>query len=218
MKGLLLKDFLILKAQGKIYGAMLLIYAALSLAGNYSLFSAMLAVLMMILPLSSFTMDEQARWDKFAAALPDGRRRMVRCKYQFLLLLTGAVLVIGVVFSVVLVRFSRGGEMGLPELLLVGVTCCGVGLLINFLIFPFLFKYGSTKSRIILMCVLGVVFGSIAAGALLLKNGKASFSLSALLPAAPSPAAVAGAAVLVLLAAGIVSYRCSMRIFEKKEF
>lgn len=216
MKGLLLKDFLILKAQGKIYGAMLLVYAALSLAGNYSLFSAMLAVLMMILPLSSFTMDEQARWDKFAAALPDGRRRIVQCKYQFLLLLTGVVLVIGAVFSVVLVRLGRGGEMSLPELLLVAVTSCGVGLLINLLIFPFLFKYGSTKSRIILVTAFGVLFAVIALGAVLLKPS--GIELSLLTKDLPSPVVLGVIAAAVLVVGGVVSYGCSMRIYANKEF
>lgn len=215
MKGLLLKDFLILKAQGKIYAAMLLLYGALSLAGNSSLFSAMLAVIMMILPLSSFTMDEQARWDKFAAVLPDGRRKIVRCKYQLLLLLTVIVLAVGLAFSVVLVHFGRTVEMDLPELLLFGVTSCAAGLLINLLIFPFLFKYGSTKSRIILVTAFGLMFAAITLVSFLIKPTGLKLPTLNHIPSLEVLGAIAAAVLLII---GIVSYRCSMRIYANKEF
>ena len=72
MTGLMRKDLLVLRKQLRTYLIFLVIYGALSVAGLFPLaaVAAMIQILMVMLPISAFSFDEIARWDRYAAALP----------------------------------------------------------------------------------------------------------------------------------------------------
>lgn len=212
MNGLLLKDLLILKTNWKTYTFLAVFYAAFAFVGNPSFFSAMLTVILMICPLSSFSTDELARWDKFAAALPGGRRAVVRAKYQFLFLVLGGAFVLSCAVNLLVSLFGRGEDSTFLELMLAALACAAVGLLLNSVLYPFLFKYGSQKSRIMLGIVVAVAFGM---GVFILAvSGRTATDLLTGI----SPLAAAAGAVVLLAAAVVISYRVSRRIYDKKEF
>ena len=75
MTGLMRKDLLVLRKQLRTYLIFLVIYGALSVAGLFPLaaVAAVIQILMVMLPISAFSFDEIARWDRYAAALPGGR-------------------------------------------------------------------------------------------------------------------------------------------------
>ena len=214
MNGLLRKELLLVKLQGKTYVFLLVFYAIFALMGNYAFFSCMTAVIMLILPINSFAADELARWDKFAAALPGGRRAVVRGKYQILLVITGGALALSALVGLAARLLNREGltaaEMALPML-----ACAAVGLLINCLLFPFLFKYGTTKARLYLALALGIIFAVVALGVTFMSADIGA--VQRLLPAVPW-AGVAVGVVLLLCAALGVSYRISRRVYDRKEF
>ena len=56
---------------------------------------AMVEVIVMVLPISSFSYDEAAKWDRYAAVLPVGRTAVVKARYLFLLLVLLAAAAIG---------------------------------------------------------------------------------------------------------------------------
>ena len=221
MKGLLLKEFLILKPYLRIYAVMLSIYMLLDLTGNASIFASMISAILLILPMSTFSADELARWDKFAAALPGGRRKVVTAKYQVLLVVLAGAFVLSCAVNLAAALFRRDRSTALPELLLVSVVCVAVGLLLNCILFPFLFKYGPQKGRIILIVMFAIFFGVLALIYALIKR-------RALILPLPLPFwqglprishAAIGLLVLVLLTAVLaISYHISCRIYDKKEF
>ena len=94
MTGLMMKDALVMRKTLRLYALFLLFYSGLAVLGVFpmSMALAMVEVIVMVLPISSFSYDEAAKWDRYAAVLPVGRTAVVKARYLFLLpvLLAGA--------------------------------------------------------------------------------------------------------------------------------
>lgn len=215
MFGFVLKDFLVGRKNILYYFGFLVIYGILSAMGvfPYSVLAGMVALVGLMLPMSSFAYDDQARWEKFAAVTPAGRRGVVGGKYLFALLCTA---VAAVMVSVILTALSMLGtvevEVWWEPLAVVGACAC-VTLLLDSIFLPFLVKYGSEKARMLSMLVFATVFGSMALLAFLVENGVT-------LPHIPEAVIVLlpwllAAATVALFAA---SYALSLGIYRKKEF
>jgi MFS family permease len=216
MKGLVLKDLYAVIRSWKTLLLMALLYGALSLFAGAGYSAYLLALFLMILPMSTFSADELARWDGFAAALPGGRRAVVRSKYLLLLLVAAAALVLSLILNLLSLLTGReDGSFG--ERMLTVLSFTWIGLLVNAAAYPFLFRYGAQKGRIYLIIAIGFVCGLGAVGMVLLSLDDST--LWTLLGSLHLPlAAVAAAAVLLLAAALGLSYRVSQGVYEKKEF
>lgn len=214
MNGLLRKELLLLRSSGKTYLFLILFYAVFSIFGNSAMFSALATLILLILPLTSFATDELARWDKFAAALPGGRRAVVRSKYQLLFLTVAGALVLSALVGALVYFFGRDQSTTLRELAATSLVCVAMGLVINCLLYPFLFKYGAQKARLCLALAIGIAMAVIAVVMFLLKFHNAPLEMLAELPLA----ALAAAVVILLAAAVAISYRVSCRIYDNKEF
>lgn len=210
MSGLLLKDILVLRKAVKIYLAMLVFYLVLTISGAFdiSMVTGFVALFIMMLPLSSFAYDELARWDKYAAALPAGRRGVVAAKYLLVFLLGAVAEVLIAVMAVILLLLKKTAP---GETMLTGLACVGVGLLINSILLPLLFKFGAEKGRLFTMAVMAVAFLIGFGGAKLL-------GFSGQMPELPCPDLVFIAALLVVVALAVfVSYRISLGIYGNKD-
>lgn len=189
------------------------IYTVLVIMGFFGTFiiSAMTVLIAMMLPMSTFAFDDAARWNKYAAATPAGRRGVVKGKYLFALLTILAGSVLSAVFTLVLGLFlPQSGPLW--EQMLVVPACAGVGVLLNAVILPFLVKFGAEKSRIISLIIFAAIFGGIAVLSQVFKSGGA-------LPVLPAWLLSALPVVLALVAVGgfLISYFISVGIFENKE-
>lgn len=215
MFGFVCKDFLVGRKNILYYFGFLVIYGVLSSMGvfPYSVLAGLVALVGLMLPMSSFAYDDQARWEKFAAATPAGRQGVVGGKYLFALLCTaGASVLVGAILTVMALLGKVEAEVWWEPLAVVGACACFT-LLLDSIFLPFLLKYGSEKARMLSMLVFATVFGSMALLAFLVEHG---FHFPALPPAAVTlaPAIV----VAVTLAALGVSYGISQKIYRKKEF
>lgn len=214
MLGFAVKDFLVMRKNIYYYFGFLVLYGFLSATGTfpYSVLAGMVALVGLMLPMSSFSYDDMAKWEKFAAATPAGRRGVVQGKYLFALLGTAAAAVlVGAILTVMSVLDTVETEVWWEPLAVVGACAC-ITLLLDSVFLPFLLKFGAEKARILSLLVFGVVFGGMALLALVLEKGAA-------LPAIPE-AAVALLPVLlvaVTAAALVVSYKVALRIYGKKE-
>lgn len=214
MSGLVLKDFLVARKNILYYVGFLLLYGFLSATGvfPYSVLAGLVALIGLMLPMSSFAYDDQARWEKFAAATPAGRRGVVRGKYLFALLCTAAAsLLVGVILTALALLGTVEAQVWWEPLAVVAVCAC-VTLLLDSIFLPFLLKFGAEKARTLSLLVFAAVFGGMALMAFLAERGWH-------VPA-PSPLVVALAPFLVLaatVAALGVSYALSLGIYSKKE-
>lgn len=212
MTGMVYKDFCVLRKQAAYYLLFLAVYAVLVATGAFpsSVLAGLVVVTGMMLPMSSFSYDDQARWDKYAASTPAGRGGVVGGKY---LLAAAATLAASIVaFLTYLILFLLGiSGSGMAEAAFVVLSCAAVTLVLNAVILPLLFKFGAEKSRVISMILFVGVFGVCIAAGPLLKN--------AALPAPPAWLLAALPGLLGLAAVGgfAVSYFVSRGIYEKKE-
>ena len=214
MNGLLLKDIYLLKTYGKTYFLLLAFYAVVGFINGATFFSILISVTLLILPLNTFAFDEQARWDKFAAALPGGRRAVVRAKYRFLFLVLAGLFVLSLALNLLMVAAGRAADTGLGALLLTVVSTLLVGALINLILFPLLFKFGTQKSRLILALIMGATFALIGIGIGVLRtDAQWPPRLST-----PTPVLIVAAAAVLTAAVALISYRISCRVYDKKEF
>ena len=210
MSGLVLKDLLVLRKQGRSYLLIIGIYMVLAFAGvfDYSILSTMMVVLTMMLPMATFSYDELARWDKFAAAMPVGRSGIIKAKYLMALAVIGGAGLLCFVVNIIVAMIDHEAQLGALMASLGGSL--GAGLLINAAILPLLFKYGAEKSRSMMMVVMLAVF--ILVFGLITIAGEGGFALTNAMTAV-----IPWLAALLVLGGFVVSYRISQKLYAQKE-
>lgn len=210
MMGLVKKDFYLAAGLARSYLIVAAIFLVLSLAGIYefSFLSSFMSLLCIMLPVNVFSYDEQAKWDKYAAALPGGRRAVVQARYVFTLIVSaGAVVLGGAVGAAACLLDTTAGET-LWEMVLSTAAGGSVGILLNAVMLPLMFKFGVQKGRLYLALVLAILFGAFLGGVAALASAVQEPSVL-ILPLAAIPAAG--------LLALVPSYFLSLRIFRKKD-
>ncbi len=219
MTGLILKDFLVMKKTLRYYLLVMAVYSFLAFTGTftYSIVSGFAVIMGCIAPMSVFAYDEQARWDKFAVSTPVGRKGVVKARYLFSLILLLAGGVLAVVLSTVIVRFGKVQVSVWWEPLAITATVCLVGLLMNCVILPLLFKFGAEKSRAISLLLFGVIFGGMAFLSWLVKDRGVNLSGVGDAIAALPPAVLIAAPVVIVFALFWLSYQVSVGFYQKKE-
>ena len=210
MMGLIKKDVYLSLSMLKSYVVVAAVFALLTMTGIYdiSFFVTYLSVMCIMIPVNLFAYDEQARWDKYAAALPAGRAGMVKARYLFTILICFGTLVFALLLQLIVALFTGVQGQERTDLLLSGLLPTAYGIFMNAVLLPLLFKFGSQKGRIYLILALGVGVGVIFGGLTGLKE--MGIPLSELtLPLFVLPAA----GLLALLP----SYLISKRIFFHKD-
>jgi len=213
MTGLLLKDFLMMRKTLKTYAIFFALYLGMSLAGIFPLnfVTSIITVIIAILPISTFSYDEMAKWDRYAASLPLGRRKVVGARYLFILLLLLLAAAFGLAVAVIS-SITGGGEV--VEGLLTMLVVLTYGLALNDIVIPLTYKLGPERSRAYLYVIVFVpmILFFLAARLELLD-------LSALSGMAEETVILVCCLLPVAGLAGLgLSYLASCRIYERKEF
>ena len=75
MRGMIYKDFLVQRKQLGYYGVFFLVYTLLAVTDVMppAIMYTMTVLIGMMVPMASFSYDDLARWNKYAAATPAGR-------------------------------------------------------------------------------------------------------------------------------------------------
>lgn len=158
MTGLILKDFLILRKTLRSYLLVLVVYAAVAFSGFWSgsFVGAFIMVMVAMLPMNVFAYDKQCNWDVYGLALPVGRTKTVASRYACVLLLCLGSAAFSAVLGVVLNLMGRMEE-GMAEYLVTCAVVLMMGMMINSLMLPLLYKFGSERARIMFYGVLGAI-------------------------------------------------------------
>ncbi|WP_297199391.1 ABC-2 transporter permease [uncultured Flavonifractor sp.] len=214
MKGLIYKDILAMRRLAGTYLLFFLVYGGLAIAGVFdiSVLGGMVVLLGMMIPMSSISMDDTNGWARFAVASPVGRQGIIKGKYLFTLL----TLAISTVLAGLLMAAATLlgiGENSPIDCLLITLCCTGAGLLLDAVLLPLTFQFGTEKARI-----LNVIFFAVLFGSMVLLGGAASHNLSLLQPPAWLLAALPVLFALVSIGGFAISYCISQSIYAKKEF
>lgn len=214
MIGLAYKDFLVQRKTLWYYLLVTGLYAVLAAVQvfNLGVVGGVAVFIGAFIPTSAFTYDEQVKWEAYAAAAPGGRRDLVRGRYLFTAgcVAGGGLLTLACMGVTALLGFR---EEDAVTLIVTAVTCTGVALLVNCVMLPLLFKFGTGKARVVFMIFFGVVFGGLVLVGVLLSSGWEPSE-----PPGWALAALPWAALLLPAAAVVVSYRVSLGICMKKEY
>ena len=217
MTGLILKDILVMRRTIRTYVLFLAFYSLLAVFDIFPLstVTAVTELIIMMLPLSAFSFDEYAKWDRYAAALPLGRRAVVGARYCFALLMAATATLFCLLLAVLL-SIVQGADSLMGSLLSLAF-CLGYGLLVADILLPLCYKVGVERARPYMYVVIFVpailLFGAYQLGLI-------SAETFAALEALPETTLLAGAglmALLPLLGMGL-SYGISCRFLEGKEF
>lgn len=211
MKGLLLKDFCILKKQMKLMVVFVIFYAIWAVAAKMpTMMGTMVILLSIMMPISSMSYDEAGQWYRYAFSLPIPRRTLVLSKYVLGFLVSLGGLVVSAIGNIIILALTNGENALESWLTIIGFLELGVIFLS--IIIPILFKYGVEKGRLLIVVI--AVIPSLL-GALLGSTLKTSGTL---MPSAELLQAILYSSPLFTLAIFLISFRISVGICRKKEY
>lgn len=155
MKGLLLKDWYVIRNQCKyilLISLLWVVVAVLSADGSGLYFAIIGGMLLAILPVTVIGLDERSRWESFALTMPYSRRTMVLSKYLLSLLAMAAscILYTAASFTASLIRHTAFSAQSLAAALIAIIMTAGISTV---LIYPLIFRLGVEKGRIWYMMV-----------------------------------------------------------------
>ena len=217
MRGLIVKDMLIMRKNLRTYAVFMGFYLIMSALDLFSISftTAIIQIIVMMLPMGAFSYDEMAKWDRYAMSLPTGRRAVVGGRYCFALILALGAALYGLLVSVVLSILSSQDAM--MENLLTVLVSLGLGLLYCDILLPLCYKLGPERARPYMYLVVFLPVILLFGGAQLGMFDALDLSFLNRMPEAVLVGAFSHAALIPLLGLGL-SYLISCRIIEGKEY
>ena len=218
MKGLLIKDFKLLKTQQKFFLLVLFIAIAVEMfSGSSSSFLiGYLSFMAILFTLSSISYDEFDNGNAFLFSLPITRKSYVIEKYGLGLILESSFWAFGTL--IVILKEVIANKYISIDTIVAAFSILPVIFVILAVTLPFQLKFGGEKGRIAMISTLVIVF---MVGIIMTKTANAlNINLGSLF----IQIATFNKAVLILsiicftLLALFLSYRISLSIMKKKEF
>lgn len=156
MKGLLLKDWYMMKKHCKLHFFLIALCFFLSLGRNAdSKLVIYPCVLCGMIPNNLLGYDEQSRWTQYSGTLPYTRAQIVSAKYLFGLLIELSVLaILGLVYAL---KLNAAGNFVFEDFLVLIGAALGVAALLNSIDLLFTFKLGAAKGRIFFLVSFGII-------------------------------------------------------------
>ena len=210
MNSLILKDFISLKSYGKTLAIIIGFFTIVTFTNDEpSFLSGMIILLMSMLPITSFSYDQHAKWDLFSQTLPMSRKQLVMSKYVLGIITIGIGVLLATLFNVV-VALVKSIEVDLRYLIEANGFIALAALLFLSILIPLVYKFGVEKSRMLMIVVLAIP------SVLVIGLPKDVVTIPMLDEIRPAILFVSG-----LVCVGFVmflSYVISVRIYMKKDF
>ncbi len=165
MLGLIKKDLLMTKSNFKTILIIFVVYMLVAANGNGN-FSFIPAFISIIVMMSTFSYDEYNKTNAFISTMPNGRQNAIKSKY----ITTLIILAISVIFSVLLSVITQlaNNSLDAEEIASTLIGSAVAVILIQSVLYPFIFKFGVEKSRIGMFVGALIFSGGIS---LLMKSG-----------------------------------------------
>lgn len=210
MNSLILKDLIMLKGYARTLIIMIAFFAVVTFTNDDASFlSGMIILILAMLPVTSFSYDQQAKWDVFSQTLPVSRKQLVYSKYILGLIAIGGGVVLALLLNL-LVLFIKKLPINFVELFSANVAIAFVGILFLSILIPLVYQFGVEKSRLISIAVLAVP------SVLVITLSKAGVPFAWLDSIAPSVLlGISGLSVALIF---LLSAVISVSIYTKKDF
>lgn len=151
MKGLIIKDLIVLLKQLKVFLILIAVFAFLP---NFSMTSFAIFY-SAIIPISLLSFDEQSKWNKYLSTMPISKKDIVISKY-----IVGSTTVVGAfIVSVIgqIIGNFTGTEVIIQEILLSKFVFACFAIIIQSLMLPPIFKFGVEKGRHIFVIAIAII-------------------------------------------------------------
>lgn len=216
MKGLILKDFFVIKEYRKIVGLFAIIsIVMLAGNGNETFVLGYFSMMMISVSVGSVSYDDYNNGYSFLMSLPITRKQYVKSKYSFAIVTCS----LGWLFAVIMtaVSLAARGRLNLQEWITIWCVFWAIEIFVISVTMPLAIKYGSEKGRTMMIVVIVAVFVVILGAKKLVE--KTNINVDAMI----SKVIESGALSLVIflglaVVAILLSYRTSANIMAKKEF
>ena len=207
MKGLLLKEWYMMKVYCRYYLVCGIIFTVLSLISSENMFFIFYpCILCGMIPINLLSYDERSRWLQYSAVLPYTRSQLVSAKYLVGLISQFCVLVVmGIAQGI---KMAVEGEFMTDSFMVMLLLVLIIAAISSAIPLPFCFKPGVEKGRIAYYVMIGFVCtASIAATHFFREQMQQEIRPNVLL--------------IVLAVLGVCAYALSwyfsIRFFEKRE-
>ena len=159
MKGLLLKDWYMMKMYCKSYHFIAVVFVALSLVSNGNMFFVFYPCLLCgMIPVNLLGYDERSRWMQYSGTMPYTKVQIVSGKYLIgLFVQITMLLVMGVAQAV---KMMIAGNFALGEFAVLMLLMLIVSTLTSSIPLPFVFKLGVEKGRTAYYVMIGFICGA----------------------------------------------------------
>lgn len=208
MKSLILKDLLAFQSYVKTLVLFVLFFTIISFSmDDASFLSGMIIIWIAMLPISSFSYDQHAKWDLFAQTLPVTRKQIVQAKYVLGLLFVSFATVLAIILNIVvssIKSLSIEWNVLIESNLMIGI----VAIVFLSILFPLIYKFGVEKSRMLIIVVVAIpsiIFIYFSNNNFHLLNNVTSQTL------------LAGGVVTAIIVM-IISYIISLKLYTAKDF
>ena len=169
MRGLLLKDWYMMKKYCRSYLAIAVVFIAVSFVGNDSMFFVFYPCLLCgMIPVNLLGYDERSRWMQYSGTLPYTRTQIVSGKYLIGLLAQLAMLVATGIAQAV--KMIMAGDFVSNDFAVLMLLMLIVSTLTSSISLPFMFKLGVEKGRTAYYVMIGFVCGASVLASSLLKG------------------------------------------------
>lgn len=168
MKGLLLKDFYMMKKYCRAYLLVAVVLIVTSLFAEENLFMTFYpCVLCGMIPVNLLAYDERSHWMAFSGTLPYTKAQIVSGKYLIGLLTQLALLLaIGLVHGI---HMAMDDSFALQDYAVLMLLMLCVSTIASSVTLPFTFKLGVEKGRIAYYVTMGLVMAAIATVSIIFK-------------------------------------------------
>lgn len=219
MKGLIMKDFINLKSQLKIYMLIaVLCVVIITIGTGPETVSGLTAMFAVLIPITAEAYDKQSNWNRFAISMPVSKQELVISRYLFMEIIM--LIMAGVNFIGNFVWYGvrgRADAINLVEPFFVTMLLLVIANIIFAVMMPIIFKFGVEKGRIIFF---GIIIGAAALAGIFARGGSNGVSVYYMDILASGFNKYLALALIFIITAIIqcISIRISINIYKNKDF
>lgn len=169
MKGLLLKDWYMMKKYCRSYLPMAAVFITLSLISDNNMFFVVYPCLLCgMIPANLLGYDDLSHWTQYSGSLPYTKTQIVSVKYLIGLLAQVAMLIITCAAQGIKMRMN--GNFVFNDLVILMLLLLTVATFTSAISLPFIFKLGIEKGRITYYVMIGFICAVSVTGSSLFKG------------------------------------------------